>query len=194
MRKYLIVVLLFIFAGNAGATDYGFGGDTTGATGAQCSDSSIWVDTCTTPANSGNLDSAVCWLDANYKGPHNVSVIIYNNDSTVLDSTLYFTVSTSARTRYKSDFKQGAAVSASTKYFIGFHLASAGGTNGALKIDCNTGITPQWRYISGSLPTIPATMTGTSTTAGYAFALWLFYSDGGAPPAPSTRRKLILQK
>lgn len=165
------------------AADYTFGGDTTGATGVDISDSAYYVDTITTPANSGNLDSAIVWLDADFRGPHSTAIIIYNADSTILDSTAHFAVSSEGCTRYRADFIIGAAISASTLYFAGVHNENEGGTDGALEYCCNTGVAPDtWFKVSTQ---IPPTITNPGKTSHFQKAIMLFYSD-----AVTTTKKL----
>lgn len=186
MRHLLILGTLVLILGTAAqAADYTFGGDTTGTTQIQRTDSSYVVDTVTSPNATGGLDSAVIWLNANYAGPHSVAIVVYANDSTVLDSTAHFAVSTNALTRYKADFINGGSIAALTRYFIGIHLASTGGTNGAIKIGCNTAMTPRWWYKEAQA-VIPATITAPSTTSGYAIAIMLYYSS--APPSAATKK------
>lgn len=183
--KYLILILVFLLlTGSAGAADYFFGGDTTGADYLAWGDSSYMVDTFTTPANSGNLDSGIIWLNNIGTTPDTASIIIYNIDSTFLDSTASFVVGgAAARTRYAAAFIEGAAISASTKYFVGFHCASEG-TGGSMRFHVNAAVTVSAWY-KLTQPTISATITApTKDSAGKRKAWGVYYSD--APAGGST--------
>jgi hypothetical protein len=183
-----------IFTHVAGATNYNFGGDTTGVALYSRTDSSYVVDTVTSPANAGTLDSGIIWLDANYNVGHLVSIIIYKNDSTFLDSTARFVVSTNSRTRYKANFIQKGAIAASTRYFVGIHLASTntGDSTGAIRISITAAVNPKWWYKEAQA-VIPATITGPATTSGYSIAMMLYYSstDAGGQVIIIGSRELI---
>ena len=184
-NKVLLIFVCLPLAGFAGATDYNFGGDTTGATGYQCADSSVWVTPATSPANEGNLDSVVIWLDANYNTNH-VAVVIYKADSTIWDSTVYWNVTTDSKTRYRADFINGAAIAASTAYLVGIHLTLASGDaeDGPIKYDeKGSGTTVVWRQMAAQA-TIPAAFTTSGTASVYAAAIILYYSSA-APAATS---------
>ncbi|MFA5382524.1 MAG: hypothetical protein WC356_05105 [Candidatus Micrarchaeia archaeon] len=182
MKKILIFLACLMMVGVSGATDYSFGGDTTGTDQIQMSDSAYLVDTATTPAYSGDLDSAVIWLHSNWNS-HSVAIIIYNADSTILDSTAHFSVEAASVTRYAASLVNKAAVGASTRYFIGLHLAKEGGTNGdgAMRtIRLVSSTVKQW--FKTAQPVIPATVTAPSEDAnGDLLALRLFYHDAEAP-------------
>jgi hypothetical protein len=178
----LSLLTLFAFPAQSDATQFAFGGDTTGVTQIQWNDSSVLICPATSDVGAGNLDSAIMQLHANWKGPHTVNFLIYNSDSTLLDTTNDFTVTTSAATRYKADFVGKAAIQANSSYLIGIHLASEGGTNGAIRIVVlSGGTTPTWRY-KLNRATIPATWATDATTGGYPFTLFLFYSSSDETP------------
>lgn len=183
--KYKLLIILLLLAAPVMATDYGFGGDTTGTSSAGRNDSAIYVDTFTTAVAAGNLDSVAVWLKNNYHGPHSIAVVIYDTDSNIVDSTAHFTVSVSDLTRFRADFIEGAAVSASTKYFVGLHAASAGGIDGNYLLGVKIGLTPILRY-KNDLSTIPAAMTGTTAANGNTSMIWAFYHDAVA----ATSKKL----
>jgi len=180
MKKFVLIVGLILSPILSLADDYGFGGDTTGTDAVQRVDSSYIVDSLTSPANTGTLDSGIIWLDANYKGPHTVNIVIYNSDSTFLDSTADFTVNTDSRVRYKADFVEGASISSETQYFIGFHLASEGGDDGAIKYHNNSGGSQVSAWYKSAQASIPSTITGpTKDVNSRAISMYVFYSDDG---------------
>jgi len=167
------------------AADYFLGGDTTATDEPQIADSGYIVDTLTNGVNSGALDSAIGWFNANFKGPHSVAFIVYNSDSTILDSTAYFTVTSSSRVRYSASFIEGATLAASTQYFIGFHCASEGGTDGNLKYYNNTSASAisAWYKYPG-VPVIEAPMTGPNKdTNNRPKAIGVYFSDDATEPA-----------
>jgi len=194
MKYIVLICAIAILAGNAGATDYFMGHDTTGTGTYALVDSSYYVDTVTSQSASGTLDSGFIYLNYNTGTPDTASIIIYNIDSTFLDSTASFLVSAASRTAYIKPFIEGASITADTKYFLGFHLASEG-SGGDTRYYVNTGLSQgAVKYKAGGQATIPPTITAPSPSTNYPLAVGAWYSDGGAPPAPSTRRKLILQK
>ena len=159
------------------AGDYFFGSDTTATTAVQISDSTYWADTITTPANSGNLDSAIGWFTWNVGGPDSAKFVIYNNDSTFLDSTAKFAVTDANRTRYAAPFIIGAAISASTKYFVTFHF-SATGTGGTSQFYRTDVQVSTWYKTAGETP---ATITAPSKdAANEKKAIGVYYSDAAA--------------
>lgn len=181
---YLLVVMAFTLLSPAMclATDYGFGGDTVNATtGVGTSDSTYWYDTCTSPANSGTLDSVVFWADA-ISGTDSIGIAIYNSDSTLLDSTVHVEVTATSRTRYRADFVEGGSISASTLYFVMIHGRSAA-DNGLWRYYYYSGGTQivSW-YKLNTEATYPSPVTGpTKDNNNRDKAIWLFYSDAVSP-------------
>lgn len=198
MKRLIGLILILACVGwfaPVRATDYTFGGDTTGTTHTAISDSSYYLDTATTPAYAGTLDSCIVWLDANYKGPHSVAMIVYEvagPDTSIIDSTAHFTVSTSSHARYSAAFIEKAAVTANTKYLYGLQFASAGGTDGALRLVDNDGVHVGEKYKLTGVPVIPATITGpTAEPNGHKRAQLVYYHDAGAPASTSARRRIL---
>jgi hypothetical protein len=188
----LCLVILAWLGQPASAANHGFGGDTTGAVYGQRADSAYWLDSVTTPSYTGPLDSGLVWLDANYKGPHSVAIIIAEvagADTSIVDSTAHFSVSINSATRYKAAFIQGATLAANTLYLVGIHFASAGGTNGALKVASNDAIHVKTWY-KDAQAVIPPTITApTTTTVGHIGSTYLFYHDAASVAPPLRRRK-----
>jgi len=181
--KYFAALVMAIIVASptlCSAADYSFGGDTTATSGVQRSDSSYIVDTITSPANTGTLDSGIVWLDNNGTTPDTASIVIYANDSTFLDSTASFVVSGTGRTRFSAAFIEGAAIAASTKYHVGLHFASEG--NGlTCKYHYNAAGATISSWYKNAQPTIPATITGpTKDTNNRDKAIWIYYSDAAA--------------
>jgi hypothetical protein len=188
-----IIVILLALSSGICAADYSFGGDSTGSTGVQRSDSSIEADTVTTPNNTGNLDSAVGWFSNNV-ALCSLAFVCYAEDSSIIDSTAYFAVASGSKTRYRADFIENASISAETEYFMAIHARSAG-ANSTYKIYVDAGgATPAWRYKNGEA-VIPANFTGTITTGGFSRPVRFYYSDGGeAAELSGRRRRLILDQ
>jgi len=190
-----IAVLLSLTI-KANAETFTFGGDTTGTSyWAGGADSMVLLYPTTSPATALTLDSAVGFFASNWKGPHTVSIILFNSDSTALDSTLTFVVSNSARTRYAAAFKNHAAVTAGTAYLYGVHYASAGGTPGTMRIyEVGGASSGSWRMDTGRA-VIPATFITDITVPGYLLSISLFGTgEGEEPPPPfigTGRRRMI---
>ena len=181
--KYFAALVMAIIVASptlCSAADYFFGGDTTGTDYYAWSDSSYVVDSMTSPANTGNLDSGIIWLNNLGTTPDTASIIIYNIDSTFLDSTASFVVGgAAARTRYSAAFIGNASISASTKYFVGFHCASEG-TGGTLRVYANVAVTvSNWYKLTQ--PVIPATITAPTKDTNAKIKAWgVYFSDAAA--------------
>jgi hypothetical protein len=187
MKRLFILLTVLGLTANSWATDYTFGGDTTGTTATQLADSTMWLDTVTSGANTGNLDSVIAWIVPYTNVARNWQFVIYNADSTILDSTAEIATGTEGTiTRYRADFVNGAAITAETKYFIGsFWTDGEAGVNA--RVVRNATVTT-WMYSAVSADLLTTfTKDGGGATAVGRINMLLYYSDGGAPAAATKK-------
>lgn len=175
--KKLLVLICFLCCNFALGVDWNFGGGL-GSSSYQCGDSIIWLDTCTSAAASGTLDSFVGYFDPNYE-VRNLQYIICNADSTLLDTTAVINTSAGhVLIYYKGNAVNSGAISASTKYFIGFRYVNATWSHDA-KIGYESSIASNWWY-SAVVTSIPAKFPGgTKTAARWRMDIMGYYHDSG---------------
>ena len=169
-----------MMAGGIGATNYVVIGDTTGTTQVQMTSAVIWVDTLTSPAYAGTLDSIIAWV-APYSESRSLQFIIYKGtDSTVLDTTAVITTGTeTANTRYKAYFVNHGAVVADTRYFVGMFWVF--GTHSYHPRGVSNATVVKWWY-SGALDpaVLPSKLSGMTKTNVGRMAIVAYYSSATA--------------
>ena len=160
MMKRLLIAICLMMAGTAGTVDYSMGTEVASPTEFfLAGDSSVKLDTVTSPAYTGTLDSVICWANP-YTETRSLQFVIYKaSDSTLLDSTARFTTGDgSAYVRYKANFVKNATIAASTRYFIGFFYVQPATGDHHVRVGTSAVVT-RWWYSASSLTTLPATFT-----------------------------------
>ena len=131
MTKYILVSLMLL-AAPCLAADYTLGdlSDSAAFVNNQADSSMILISVTTAVGESGTLDSIMVY-GGGYYNVHEGCGVIYNADSSLLDTTVHFSMPSTGtdHSMYTANFVGGESISAETEYLIGFMADSATGAD-----------------------------------------------------------------
>jgi len=151
---------------------------------------SVYVDSFTTPACGGTLDSLRCKITNANNGDDGFQLVIYDDNSgkpgNLIDSTAIDSIKSATSQVFTLPVQQNASIAASTVYWIGAFCNSPT-TMGHENNNGAGGNTVEWKGSQSQIPLTWGTSTGSDGT--YAIYLIAYYTETAAASAPKRKRK-----
>ena len=179
MKKLLLLLLLIPSVGQA--ADSSFGSVTT-VTDANWGNGVAQVMPFTVPGLGGTLDSAMIRVRVGGSACDMQAVVFTSNSGpdALVDSSAELNITSTSQAIYALPFIQGATITASTEYYIGFWNSTTAATiipSSASSGGVGVTYKPGRSAITDSFPAAPL------TDAGYENYVLVWYTTGGAGPA-----------